>query len=50
MVDIQAKRIIVHRDPREGLYRSVTAYGEDEIVTPLASPVGEFKVADCFGA
>ena len=50
VVDIAARRLIVHRDPREGRYRSVTAYGEHEILSPLASPHSEFRVASAFGA
>ncbi len=50
VVDIQVKCIIVHRDPREGLYRSVTASGEDETVSPLVSPHSESRVAEAFGA
>lgn len=48
--DVPARRLIVHRDPLEGLYRSVTVYGADETVTPLASPGPEFRVADAFDA
>jgi len=50
VVDVAARRLIVHRDPREGLYQLVTAYGEDESVTPLASPGPEFCVSDAFFA
>ncbi len=55
VIDVAARRLVVHletahRDPREGLYRSITAYGEDETVTPLASPGPEFRVADAFSA
>jgi len=50
VVDVATRRLIVHRDPREGLYRSVTAYGEDETVTPLASPGPEFRVVTAFDA
>jgi Uma2 family endonuclease len=50
VVDVAARRLIVHREPREGLYRSVTAYGEDETTSPLASPQSEFRVADAFGS
>lgn len=49
-VDVAARRLIVHRDPREGMYRSVTAYGEGEIARPLASQHSEFRVADIFSA
>ena len=48
VVDIQARRIIVHRDPRDGQYRSVVAYAEQESVTPLASPNSGFLVGSAF--
>jgi Uma2 family endonuclease len=48
VVDVAARRLIVHRDPRQGLYRSVTAYSEEETVTPLASPQEDFRVGDAF--
>ena len=48
--DVAARRLIVHREPIEGMYRSVTAYGADETVTPLASPGPEFRVAAAFDA
>jgi Uma2 family endonuclease len=50
VIDVAARRLVVHRDARDGLYRSVTAYGEDETVMPLASPGSEFRVADAFSA
>ena len=50
VIDVAARRLVVHRDPREGLYRSVTAYGEEETVTPLESPGPEFRVAAAFDA
>jgi Uma2 family endonuclease len=50
VVDVAAQRLIVHRDPREGLYASITAYSEEETVTPLASSGREFRVADAFDA
>lgn len=46
--DIGARRLIVHRDPRNGLYQSVTAYRRDEAVAPLAAPQQEFRVGDAF--
>jgi Uma2 family endonuclease len=49
VVDVAARRLIVHRDAREGLYREVTAYGEQETARPLASAHSEFRVADPFG-
>jgi len=50
VVDVAARRLIVHRDPREGLYRSVTAYSEDESASPLASQHSEFRIADAFSS
>src|SRR5262249_5538082 len=48
VVDLAARRLVVHRGPRNGLYQSVTVYGEDEAVSPLASPAHEFRVAQAF--
>jgi Uma2 family endonuclease len=48
VVDVAARRLLVHRDPREGLYRSVTAYTDQEIIAPLAAPPRAFRVADAF--
>ena len=48
VVDIPARRLIVHRDPRKGLYSSVTVYSERESVAPLASPGREFPVGEGF--
>jgi len=50
VIDVAARRLIVHRDPREGLYRSVTAYREEESASPLASPGIEFRVGEAFSA
>ena len=48
VVDIPGRRIIVHRDPQEGQYRSVIAYAEQESVRPLAAPDNEFPVGSVF--
>jgi Uma2 family endonuclease len=48
VVDIPGRRILVHRDPQEGQFRSVTAYAEQESVKPLASPDHEFLVGSAF--
>jgi Uma2 family endonuclease len=53
VVDISARRIIVHRDPRDGAYRSIEAYNEQESVRPLAlsqsaSPGDAFPVSSAF--
>lgn len=46
VVDIPGRRIIVHRDPRNGAYSDVVAYGEDELVSPLAAPRSTLRVRD----
>ena len=38
IVDVAGRQILVHRDPREGLYRSIAAYREDETIASLAAP------------
>jgi len=48
VVDIPGRRIIVHRDPQVGQFRSIVAYSEQESVNPLASPDHEFPVAELF--
>lgn len=46
--DIPARRLIVHRDLRNGRYQSITVYRSDESVAPLAAPQNEFRVGDAF--
>lgn len=48
VVDIAARRIVVHRDPQNGTYRSIVAYSDHESVKPLAAPDREFRVAEAF--
>jgi Uma2 family endonuclease len=48
VADIPRRRLIVHRDPREGQYRSVAAYSEGESVSPLAAPDQQLPVAEAF--
>jgi Uma2 family endonuclease len=48
VLDIQARRFIVHRDPRDGRYQSVVEYGENDSVSPLAAPDRPFRVGDAF--
>lgn len=38
VLDINGRRLITHRHPAEGRYQTVTAYSEDESVSPLAAP------------
>jgi Uma2 family endonuclease len=46
VVDLNGRRLIVHRDPSGSVYKSVVAYNEQERVTPLAAPDREVLVAD----
>jgi len=46
VIDLNARRIIVHRDPRDGAYHSIAAYAESEQVAPLASPDQSVLVGD----
>ena len=48
VLDIGDRRMIVHRDPQDGRYLSVVAYGADESVAPLAAPDSPFRVRDAF--
>jgi Uma2 family endonuclease len=48
VLDVQERRLVVHRDPLAGLYRSITVYSEGESVTPLAAPGHEFPVGEAF--
>ena len=47
--DVQVRRIVVHRDPANGLYHSVIAYGTRESVSSLAAPDHQLRVAEAFG-
>lgn len=46
VVDVVGRRIIVHRDPREGLYRSVVSYGDQETLSPLTAPATRIRFCD----
>lgn len=48
VVDIQGRRVVVHRQPKGGRYRSIVAYGQDESIAPLAAADKLFRVADVF--
>jgi|SRR5271157_2181596 len=48
VLDLTGRRLIVHREPEPGGYRSVVAYSEFEKVAPLASPQPELPVGDSF--
>ena len=50
VLDVAGKRLIVHRDPRQGVYSSIVEFTEQESVTPLAAPQARFRVGDAFPA
>ncbi len=46
VLDLEGRRLIVHLNPVEGAYRSVTAYDEDELVSTLSAPANEVRVGE----
>jgi Uma2 family endonuclease len=46
VLDLNGRRLIVHRDPSGSVYKSVVAYDEQERITSLAAPDHEVLVAD----
>ena len=48
VADINASRLIVHRDPSEGRYQRVSTHSASESVTPLAAPDKTLRVGDIF--
>ena len=48
VLDVAGRRMIVHRDPQAGRYRSVAAYSEEESVAPMAAPESYLRIGDAF--
>lgn len=48
VVDVEGRRVIVHRRPEEGTYRDVAAYADAEAVATLGSPEQAILVGDLF--
>jgi len=48
VLDVEGRRLIVHRDPTAGKYSDVAAYLEEEMVATLAAPEHSIRVADLF--
>jgi Uma2 family endonuclease len=46
VVDLNGRRIVVHRAPAEDRYASVVSFGEEEVVAPLAALDAPVRVAD----
>jgi len=43
VLDVERRRLIVHRGPISGKYATVTVYDENEPIAPLAAPAAEFR-------
>jgi Uma2 family endonuclease len=50
VLDVNRRRLIVHRTPADGKYHSVEVYGENESVSPLAAATAEFRPVYAFPA
>lgn len=48
VVDLNAHRLVVHRQPAGSVYKSVVAFAEQERVASLAAPEREILVAELF--
>lgn len=48
VLDIAARRVIVHRDPVNGQYASVIAYAQTETIAPISAPDKAVPVNDLF--
>jgi Uma2 family endonuclease len=46
VLDLEGRRMIVHRDPSGDAYRSVAEYRPDELLATLAAPAREIRVGD----
>lgn len=46
VLDLNGRRLIVHRDPQAGVYESIVAYGENERVAPLTAAEHTLLVRD----
>jgi len=50
VLDVNNRRLIVHREPEAGSFQSITSYSDQEEVAPLAAPNSLFPVASAFPA
>lgn len=46
--DVNGRRVLVHRDPVGGEYRSVVSYSDTEAIEPMNAPGRSFSVRDAF--
>ena len=47
-LDVESRRLYVHRYPENGKYKSVIVYGESESIAPLAAPDHALRIGDAF--
>ena len=50
VVDINARRLLVFRNPEVGQYRTATTHAADESVSPLAAPAAQLRINDILPA
>lgn len=48
VLDLAARRMIVHRDPQSGRYSNRLAYTDSDILAPLAAPTAALPIASLF--
>jgi Uma2 family endonuclease len=48
VADVRAQRLIVHREPVNGEYRSITTLSLNDKVSPAAAPKSSIRVSDLF--
>ena len=46
VLDIEHDQLIVHRDPQNGVYTTITTHAETELASPLAMPNATILVSD----
>jgi len=49
IVDLAARAVVVHREPRAGAYRSVESFADGDMVTPLAAGAPATDVSGLLG-
>jgi Uma2 family endonuclease len=50
VLDLQRRRLVVHRDPDEDGYRSITSFGEGDVIAPEALELPAVDVAELLRA
>jgi len=50
VLDVVARRLIVHRNASEGIYKNILIQALNEPIAPVAAPHAEFRPADAFSS